>query len=373
MATLVIAAAAAAQLPSDQKLSAADVKGFTDEIKRLQTLLINGNDRGAIKYQIAKTYAWGGQYRQSMMWLQKVVDENLGFDPSKDEAFRALQRVSEFQALQLKVGSQITRVSKSYRVAEIDEANLLPENLAYDVHSSAHYLGSTVRDTVVRCVEKGTCMPFVTAHREGLGSVLGLKIDRKANSLWTTSNEANAASLCEYSLSSGKLVRIAALPGRHVFNDLVVTSRGRVFVTDTAQGSVYEFAGTSTTPKPFLGEHQFVAANGIAISPDEKILFVASFGAGITAIDLVSQRAKPLRHPSNLSLAYIDGLYAFRGNLIAIRNGPMAPRIVRLVLGPDHSSITRMDVLERKNPLFDRVTTGVVSGDRLYYIANSTA
>ena len=371
IAAVALFAASSAQLPPDQKLSGEDAKGFAREIDRLQILLASANDKGAVEFQIAKTYAWGGQYKEAMDWLQRVVDEGLGFDPARDQAFAALRSTGEFQTLESKVQSQTTRVANSHLFAKIAEADLLPENLAYDVSTSTFLLGSTVRGAIARCTRQGTCAPFVVPHREGLGSVLGLKIDRRSKTLWATSNEGNGASLRQYSLTSGNPVKFIELPGRHIFNDLVVTSQTEVFVTDTKEGSVYKLSSAKDALKRFLPEHEFVAANGIAISPDEKTLFVASFGDGITAIDLASQSAKPLRHPSDVCLAYIDGLYAVEGSLIAIQNGPMTPRIVRFVLSSDNTSIVSMKILERKNPLFDGVTTGVLNGNQFYYMANA--
>jgi hypothetical protein len=73
----------------------------------------------------------------------------------------------------------------------------------------------------------------------------------------------------------------------------------------------------------------------------------------------------------SILLGYIDGLYAIKGSLVAIQNGPMVPRIVRFVLSSDGSKITDMKVLERRNPLFDGITTGVLVGDQLYYVPNN--
>jgi hypothetical protein len=48
----------------------------------------------------------------------------------------------------------------------------------------------------------------------------------------------------------------------------------------------------------------------------------------------------------------------------------MTPRVVRLRLTHDLRAIERFEVLERRNPLFDGVTTGVVAGDDFFYMAN---
>ena len=201
--------------------------------------------------------------------------------------------------------------------------------------------------------------------------MLGLKIHQPSRTLWTTSNTENGASLRRYSLASGKLIRSYPLLGRHLFNDLVVSSNGEVYVTDTREGSVYKLAGESSGLARLAPGHVFTSANGIALSPDETTLFVASFGDGVAVVDLASQSARPLPPPADVCLGYIDGLYAIKGSLIAIQNGPVIPRIVRFALTSDSRKIAGMKVLERRNPLFDGLTTGALIGDQFYYVANS--
>lgn len=48
----------------------------------------------------------------------------------------------------------------------------------------------------------------------------------------------------------------------------------------------------------------------------------------------------------------------------------MVPRIVRFSLSADNRKVIDMTVLERRNPLFDGITTGALVGDKLYYVAN---
>jgi hypothetical protein len=48
----------------------------------------------------------------------------------------------------------------------------------------------------------------------------------------------------------------------------------------------------------------------------------------------------------------------------------MTPRVVHLILTHDLRAIQRFNVLERRNPLFDGITTGVVAGGGFFYMAN---
>jgi hypothetical protein len=44
--------------------------------------------------------------------------------------------------------------------------------------------------------------------------------------------------------------------------------------------------------------------------------------------------------------------------------------VVKLRLSKDLRGIERFEVLERRNPLFEGVTTGVIAGNELFYMAN---
>lgn len=359
------------QLPPSERLSAEDEKGFTQELNRVRDLLAVANDKGTVEFQIARTYAAGGQYSEAMEWLKKVIDRNLGFDPSRDKLFDKLRDTKEFQVLVEEVRAQTPPVSHSRQATLIRQTDLFPENVAYDAESKMFFLGSTFRDEIVRCNRQGTCEPFVAPHQNGLGYVLGLKVHQASRTLWATSNTDSGASIRQYNLASGELMGIHAIAGAHLFNDLAASSGGQVFVTDTKEGAVYKVSSQDKRLERFLPGRVFTAANGIALSTDERTLYVANFGDGITAVDLASQSARPMSHPANVCLGYIDGLYAIKGSLIAIQNGPMVPRIVRFDLSADGRAILNMQILERRNPVFDGITTGAVTGDEFLYVANS--
>jgi DNA-binding beta-propeller fold protein YncE len=123
--------------------------------------------------------------------------------------------------------------------------------------------------------------------------------------------------------------------------------------------------------EPISAAGRFTAANGIALSTEGSKLYVADFGDGISVVDLSSGSVHPIGQPPGLCLATIDGLYFYRGTLVAIQNGYMSPRVVQFSLTTDGNRIQHARVLERRNPLFDGVTTGVIAGDEFYYIANN--
>jgi len=202
------------------------------------------------------------------------------------------------------------------------------------------------------------------------GYALGLKPGQVVDEVWVTYNAQGAAALRRYDLETGKLLKAASIQGKHVFNDLAIAPAGAIYVTDTAEGSVYQLFPGTTAFKRIAPEHPFTAANGIAISDDGKLLYVSTWEDGIDVIKLGSGEVAPMTHPEDVCLAFIDGLYATHGSLVAIQNGPMLPRVVEFRLDQSHSRITTLKILERRNSAFDGITTGVIVDDELYYVAN---
>ena len=370
IAFILLASSTCAQFPPNQKLSAEDEHEFTKELKRLQTLLSTANDRGAIELQIANTYAAGGQFSEALRWLRKVVAANLGFDPSRDPDFAKLQPTAEFKSIVDEVRRQTPPVHNSRLITTLGTRDVRPESIAFDVRRKAFLLGNAARSELVECSLRGDCHNFVMPKAGERGYVLGIKIDSARGEVWATNNTPSAASLRCYDLETGKLQRNASIQGKHVFNDLAISSTGTVYVSDTAEGSVYQLPSRTTALQRMAPQHKFRAANGIAISANGTLLYVSTWGDGIDVIDLPSGAVMPMIHPRDVCLAFIDGLYAIQGSLIAIQNGPMLPRIVELGLSKSQRQILAMKVLERRNQAFDGITTGVIVRNNLYYVAN---
>ncbi len=361
-----LAHAAFAQLPPSETLSPQDMQSVRAEIARLERLTQTAPDRCAVIDEIARTWAYAGQYPETIAALKNVVALNAGFDIARDKVFAKLNGAPQFEALVQQAREATPPIRTSQSAFKISEGDLIPENLAYDPGTHEFFFGSTTKNKIVRCSSTGSCKPFAS----GLGTVLGLKVDPVTKTLWANSNSSNEAGLFHYDLASGKLIRKFTLTGQHVFNDLVVTQAGDVFVTDTRAGVVYRLRPTSDL-EILPGTEKLTAANGIALSPDQTRLYVASFGDGISLVDPVSGKTKPIARPPNVCLANIDGLYAYRRSLIAIQNGPMTPRVVRLHLDSTRERIVRLEVLERRNPIFNGVTTGVLTGRDFYFMANT--
>jgi hypothetical protein len=366
--------AVSSRLPASTKLSASDRELVHAEIQRLERMLSTAADRATVMYAIARTWATAGQYRETMDWLRRVVALNVGLDPSRDSAFVKIRNVTEYGNLMRKVRSATLPVLRSRPAFRIEEADLFPEGIAYDPLGKRFYLGSTKKRKIVRCMDDGTCEAFVEERRDGLGEVLGLKVQTAQRALWAASNGAGKGGLFCYDLRSRRLIRQYFVSGgetAHEFNDLAVAPRGDIFATDTRANTVWRISHKTDSLEPLPLDRPIQFPNGIALSDDGKRLYVAGFGDGITVVDPDSGKSRAIGRPSNLCLATVDGLCYFRGSLVAIQNGVMTPRVVQFRLSGDEITIESFDVLERRNPLFDGITTGAIADGNFYYMANT--
>jgi hypothetical protein len=354
---------ASAQLPAPGTLSDTDRPLFRAEITRIENLLVSAPDKAAVTYQMARTWAAAKQWPEAIQWLQKVAELNAGIDPSRDSIFEALRGTREFESILAAVRRATPMVSHSSSVFKVTEGDLIPESVAYDPKSKRFYFGSMTKGKVIRCSPSGDCTLFAS----GLGTVLGVKVHD--NGLWLLSNSDKESALIHYGLASAAVIRKYSVAGvGHEFNDLAIAPAGDVYLTDTRAGAVWHLTpgATDLTKLPV----RFEFANGIALSTEGSLLYVSTFPDGITVFDLKTAVATAIGRPTNLCLAAIDGLYFHRGELIAIQNGFMSPRIIRFSLTRDLRVIDRFEVLERRNPLFEGVTTGVVAGGEFFYMAN---
>ena len=361
------------QIPASEKLSPGDSKLFEAEVHRVEHLLETAGDKCAVSYALARTWASGGQYREALSSLENAVDLNVGLDPSNDEIFGKLRGTNEFKLLLRRVREDTPPVTNSKVAFTVDVPDLLPEGIAWDQRRKRFFLGSTWRHGIIECTSAGDCRPLVKEGQDGLYDVLGIKADPHDGSVWAASNTAAESGLFHYSAPSGELIRkytVSSASEGHLFNDLAITSQGDVFITDTRAGTVYWVSRKTDHLEVFDPKLKVASANGIALSNDDKALYVAGFPDGITVVDTATKSSRAIAHPQDLCLGTIDGLVYFNGSLIAIQNGAMAHRVVRYRLTKDLNNIESFEVLERRNPLFEGITTGAIADGAFYFIAN---
>jgi sugar lactone lactonase YvrE len=175
--------------------------------------------------------------------------------------------------------------------------------------------------------------------------------------------------LHQYDLASGRLLAThGPVPG--AFNDLVIAPNGDVYATNTTEGSLWVVAGQDGTLRRFTAPGSVPEANGIAVDPDGRRLYVGSWH-DILMVGIGDGRVRVLPSDTPLVTASFDGLYWYDGGLVGIQNSLHPGRVVRLPLNPTGERITGAEVLERYHPQFAGMTTAALDGDTLLYIVNT--
>ena len=274
------------------------------------------------------------------------------------------------------------------RVAfRIEDRELIPEGIAYDPQARVFYVGSTYRRKIVSVDRKGAARDFTGEAQEGLLGVVGMKVDAGRRLLWAVSTNAGGgmpgkglgrdclgcSAVFKYDLRTGRLIKKYALdnkPNVHFLNDLTIDSRGNAFVTDTVTGDIYLISRTKDELELFVSLGPQAFPNGIDLSGDGRHLFVAAAG-GVRVINVRDKKSRTLKLPDGVSPVVIDGLYFYKGSLVAVQPFAERRKVVRYYLDGEASAVSRVEVIEPEHPLFIQPTTGVIVGRDFYYIANS--
>jgi sugar lactone lactonase YvrE len=180
--------------------------------------------------------------------------------------------------------------------------------------------------------------------------------------------------LFAFDLRSGKLARKAMLPAdgkRHLLNALAIDHDGNVYVSDTGASGIYLLRRTSSTLEEFLPTSAFQATQGLALSKDDKTLFVADYASGLWAVDIASRRSRKLDTSSGTWLRGLDGISPSQDGFIAVQIGVKPERVLRIRVDPAAKRVARVEILEMSHPDYEGPIQGTVVGNSFLYVANS--
>jgi len=339
-----------------------------------EQLLGKTPDRAAVLYFIAGTHALLHEPHEAMVNLKDCIMAREGFDPSGDPIFRGLKFSTEFQHLVGIVHKDFPEVSHAQIAFVIPEKDLIPEGLAYDPAQDVLYVSSLHLKKILRVPreEPDHFTDFVPGDRYNLLPVLGIRLDPTDGSVWSASWLDNGKTeLLHFDKSGALLGRFSlAEETKHGFNDLVVLRDGSVFVTDTAGNQVYRFGPQKKVFQLLSLNRVLFQPNGITLSDDQQFLFVAD-QFGVLRYEIKSGHSADVSPGASNTLAGIDGLYWYKGSLVAIQNGIGSPRIAAFQLSDDGLRVTKTTILENRSAFTKLPTTGTIRDDKFYFIVNS--
>ncbi|HET7871379.1 MAG TPA: SMP-30/gluconolactonase/LRE family protein [Terriglobales bacterium] len=332
--------------------------------------LENGGDMAAIRFNMAIDYAKIGNQQKALATLEQALAETPWLDPAAEPDFKPLAVCERFRTLVERVEHKYPPRSAARVVFTIPQKDLIPEGLAVDPSDGNFYLSSIFHRKIVKISRKGEVRDFVSEGQDGLLGVLGMKVDPADRSVWAASERSGASALFHFDRNGHTVEKhVPQEPGKHLFNDLVITPSHDVFVTDSEDSSVYKLPhGSDKLVRIDLGGDNY--PNGIALSSDGARLYVAH-AFGIAVMDLKTGKLTELAAPRGISIAQADGLYYWQGSLIAIQNGLGPNRIVQLRLDNAGKVVVAGRLLEFRSTTLELPTTGAIYQGKFYYIVNS--
>ena len=260
----------------------------------------------------------------------------------------------------------------------LEERDLIPEGIAYDLTEKAFYLSSIYKRKIVKITSDDKVSDLIPTGADEIEQVLGMKVDARGL-LWACNNTPEhdtvrkISNVHVYDLRTKKMVKRFKLEddNRHLFNDIYITKAGDVFVTDTHAGMVWLVRKDSKTLEEFTKRGSVPFANGITATPDEKFLIVSTGGAqGVVRVDVSTKQISSIPNDRYMVMGY-DGLYQYNNTLIGIQNTFFPESIQKVTLNASSDRAERIDFLCDRDAKFNAPTTGVIVGDEFYFIANS--
>lgn len=265
----------------------------------------------------------------------------------------------------------------------LDRRLRIAEGIAIDPEIGVIFISSVGDRQVYRIARGGIAQPF--GPRGGpIMAAMGMTVDRPRGVLWLASaemaeaqgitpSETPASALVGLDLESGRLVHQIRLDDDkpHTLGDLALGPDGAVYLTDSVSPMIFRFDPENGAFGLWLESDDFVSLQGIAFSEDGNRMYLSDYAQGILSVDLREQTVHVLDLPKPNTLLGIDGLQLYGNSLIAVQNGVNPQRILKLDLSPDGRAVSGVEILESANPLFDEPTLVAVTGDEIYFVANS--
>ena len=313
------------------------------------------------KASIEQLFKWDARYARSAL---------------RDTSVTSLRKEFAHVDSLAKVAEQ--PVSTGAVFATIAERDLIAEGTAWDPFTKSVLIGSLNKHKIIAIAPNGAVTDRVAAGANGLRSVVGIHVDSARRMLWVASNarfdtpaDSTASAVFGFDAATGAFKTRIAVPGteKHFLNDITTGRDGTVYITDSQAGRVWIAPPGSTELRELTAIGKLVSPNGVTISSDGRILFVADADR-IQALDISSGRSWTLATPENVNVSGIDGL-AFHGNALIAHHPLSYWRVVRYALDPSGQRITARRLIEANTPDIRTSTTGEVVGNDYIYIGNS--
>ena len=329
--------------------------------------MVPGNPR--VAYNLAVAEAKLGNRDAALKALRDWAEMGLVADVAGDDNLATLRDAPEFAAVIARVAKSKEPVGRSTVAFPLPVRDMIPEDIAYDP-ATRRFFVSSVRKGIV-----------ITAHgREFARSqwpILALRVDGAHKLLWASTGyvpqgesvkeaDKDKTALLAFDLATGEQKRRIESPLPGLLGDMTIARSGDLYVSEGIHGAVLHLAPGAGKFERLDEPGEFPSPQTLALSADEKILYVPDYIRGIAAMRLDTHKVEWLQPAPGIALNGIDGLYVHGKWFVAVQNGTTPERIVRFPL-----DLKSQEVLEANTPRLGEPTHGTFVGDDFYFLANS--
>jgi len=316
---------------------------------------------------LARFAARTGKTDLALRSLERLTALGQGWDPA-DPAFARLAADPRFTAVGRTMSTATAPLDGSRVLLTVADTLQHVEGAAYDAAGRRWFTSSIRQRKVVVHAADGTARDFIPSGRDGLDATFGLAVDARRGVLWVvstataeqtgyTADDDGRSALYAFDLASGALRGRVALPeatGGHMLGDVIVTSAGVVYASDSRAPFIYRIPAGEIPARAEVavaGAPLFRSVQGMAPAPDGRTMFVADYSHGLLRVDLPTGTVAVLPPPAGATLVGIDGLIADGPRrLIGVQNGIVPARVIRIELSADGKQVERIVPLLRDLP-----------------------
>ncbi len=343
--------------------------------------------KGEYMYQLVIAYALSGQRTKAYNLMLNMQRQGLSYDFTETEDVANIRETQVFEYLNdlmIRAGQPMGNGSI---VFSLPEEFILPEAIAWDEQREKFIIGNVVEGRILLIDLEGNEQQFIQPDpSNGPWGVFDIKIDSVRNLLWVSSAASSAYKLAsaevrgstglfKFDLASGKLLGSYLVTdtdkARSALANMALASDGTVYVADSLRPIIYKLESGDDAPVPVFVSTDLISIRGLALSENDKTLYVADYELGVLVVHLEDKLAEGLFVPEKFNIGGIDGLYLWEKYMVIIQNGNTPQRVMRLELDPTGKQVSNVRPLEVAHPAFDAPNYGTIVEDDLYYFGNS--
>lgn len=284
-------------------------------------------------------------------------------------------------ALLLLVLTPTERVRAQVARALSADTTFFAEGLDVDSRTGALYVTSLHHRNVFVTVANGRLQALIKPSGAPIGGVFGVVLDTQRDIAWVAAAPVPFMSPAPGdSLVRAELLRIALRDGRILGRwtlgdgtgmpgEIALAPDGSVFVSDGVKSVIHRLR-VGATAIEIVRSSALRSPQGIAVDPTGATAWIADWSRGILRWDLGTDSITAVPGPEGTPIRGVDGLRAWRGELIGVQNGSYPPRVLALALATDGRRVERLRVLDLP-PTTGEATVGTVIGDRYIYVSSS--